>query len=506
MRLEPGKNRVVFKEIMNTKNKKNMKRHLQFYQWLLCLLLTMGSHLFAYSQGKVTCREDLHAGDVIKIYPYGHYDEASMALSCKGDGMDLTSYADAGKGSEWTLIDAGSGYYSLRNELGCYWAFQDHSSDHALTCTKDPLSAVIVKITWDSKNGGVCFWNWEDDRGLNNLWGKNNSYNWYSWSSDYDSNTKTTFEIKVKGAVFVAIDGIRYSLDVKHKTALVLKNNYVGDVVIPQMVSYNGNEFSVTSLDDGCFSNCSSLTSITLPKGITSVGDCCFYGCSSLTSITIPDGTTSLGERCFEGCKSLTSISFPSSLSVLYNNIFANTTQKRRIIIKNTIPPDIKISSIYSNLSPINSKYTLYVPKGTLDAYKKATTWGRAGVFYEGNPIDSITFPSNVSFAKTEKNKMTYSVLPIDANQECLKWSSDNSSIASIDEKTGVVTALKAGDATLTATVDDGSGISASTIVHVTPIKVSNIDMLREITLLQAQSVTLAATITPELADDKTLS
>ncbi len=298
-----------------------MKRHLQFYQWLLCLLLTMGSHLFAYSQGKVTCREDLHAGDVIKIYPYGHYDEASMALSCKGDGMDLTSYADAGKGSEWTLIDAGSGYYSLRNELGCYWAFQDHSSDHALTCTKDPLSAVIVKITWDSKNGGVCFWNWEDDRGLNNLWGKNNSYNWYSWSSDYDSNTKTTFEIKVKGAVFVAIDGIRYSLDVKHKTALVLKNNYVGDVVIPQMVSYNGNEFSVTSLDDRCFLNCSSLTSITLPKGITSVGDCCFYGCSSLTSITIPDGTTSLGERCFEGCKSLTSISFPSSLSVLYNNI-----------------------------------------------------------------------------------------------------------------------------------------------------------------------------------------
>lgn len=483
-----------------------MKRHLQFYQWLLCLLLTIGWHLFAYSQGKVTCREDLHAGDVIKIYPYGHYDEASMALSCKGDGMDLTSYADAGKGSEWTLIDAGSGYYSLRNELGCYWAFQDHSSDHALTCTKDPLSAVIVKITWDSKNGGVCFWNWEDDRGLNNLWGKNNSYNWYSWSSDYDSNTKTTFEIKVKGAVFVAIDGIRYSLDVKHKTALVLKNNYEGDVVIPQMVSYNGNEFSVTSLDDRCFFNCSSLTSITLPKGITSVGNMCFYGCSSLTSITIPDGTTFLGERCFEGCKSLTSISFPSSLSVLYNNIFANTTQKRRIIIKNTIPPDIKIGDTYFNLSLINSEYTLYIPKGTLDAYKNTTSWGRAGVFYEGNPIDSITFPSNVSFAKTEKDKMTYSVLPIDANQECLKWSSNNSSIASIDEKTGVVTALKAGDATLTATVDDGSGISASTIVHVTPIKVSNIDMPREITLLQAQSVTLAATITPELADDKMLS
>lgn len=506
-----------------------MKRHLHFYQWLLCLLLTMSSHLSAFSQGKVTCLEDLQAGYVISIYPYGHYDEASKALSCNGDGMDLTSYADAGKGSEWTLIDAGSGYYYLKNELGCYWAYQDYSASHSLTCTTDINSAVKVKLTWDSTHSGICFWNQKDGKGLNNLYGRNDSYNWYSWSSDYDSDTNTTFEVKVKVTVDVAIDGIKYSLDVKHKTAKVLKNNYEGDVVIPQVVSYNGNEFSVTSLDNqcfyncssltsitlpkgiisvgnSCFSGCSSLTSITLPKGITSLGDCCFYGCSSLTSITIPEGTTFLGEQCFEYCKSLTSIYFPSSLSILYNNIFAHTTQKKRIIIKNTIPPDIKIGDTYFNLSLINSEYTLYIPKGTLDAYKNTTSWGRAGAFYEGNPIDSITLPSNVSFAKTEKNKMTYSVLPIDANQECLKWSSDNSSIASIDEKTGVVTALKAGDATLTATVDDGSGISASTIVHVTPIKVSNIDMPRKITLLQAQSVTLAATITPELADDKTLS
>ena len=81
--MEPKKNRVVFKEVMNAKNKNNMKRHLHFYQWLLCLLLTMGCHLFAYSQGKVTCLEDLQAGDVIKIYPYGHYDEASRHCHVK---------------------------------------------------------------------------------------------------------------------------------------------------------------------------------------------------------------------------------------------------------------------------------------------------------------------------------------------------------------------------------------------------------------------------------------
>lgn len=256
-----------------------MKRHLHFYQWLLCLLLTMGCHLFAYSQGKVTCLEDLQAGDVIKIYPYGHYDEASMALSCKGDGMDLTSYAEAGKGSEWTLIDAGSGYYYLKNELGCYWAYQE---GHSLTCTKDINSAVKVKLTWDGKNSGVCFWNQKDGTGLNNLYGRNDSYDWYSLPYDYNSDTNTTFDVysPSHGTVDVAvINGIKYSLHSKRKTAQVLANNYMGNVIIQQIVSYKGNEFQVTSLEDSCFKNCSNLTSITLPKGITSLGKYCFATC-----------------------------------------------------------------------------------------------------------------------------------------------------------------------------------------------------------------------------------
>lgn len=280
-----------------------MKRHLHFYQWLLCLLLTMGCHLFAYSQGKVTCLEDLQAGDVIKIYPYGHYDEASMALSCKGDGMDLTSYVEAGKGSEWTLIDAGSGYYYLKNELGCYWAYQDRSSGHSLTCTKDINSAVKVKLTWDSKNRGVCFWNQKYGTGLNNLYGSNHSYNWYSYSSSYHSDTNTTFEVySPSGGEVAVVGGIKYLLYAKHKTAKVLKNNYEGNIVIPQMESYKGNEFQVTSLEDSCFKNCSNLTSITLPKGITSLGESCFEKCSSLTSITLPEVITSLGEYCFSRC------------------------------------------------------------------------------------------------------------------------------------------------------------------------------------------------------------
>ena len=550
-----------------------MKRHLHFYQWLLCLLLTMGCHLFAYSQGKVTCLEDLQAGDVIKIYPYGHYDEASMALSCKGDGMDLTSYANAGKGSEWTLIDAGSGYYYLKNELGCYWAYQEYSSSHSLTCTTDINSAVKVKLTWDSKNRGVCFWNQKDDKGLNNLYGSNYNYNWYSYSSSYDSDTNTTFEVySPSGGKVAVIGGIKYLLYAKHKTAKVLKNNYEGNIVIPQIVSYKGNEFQITSLEDSCFKNCSNLTSITLPEGITSLGEYCFRGCSSLTSITLPkgitslragcfsrcssltsitlpegitslrnhcfhgcssltsitlpkgitslenacfydctsltsltlpEGITSLGDGCFSGCSSLTNISFPSSLKKLYDNIFKYATQNKRIIINATTPPDIRS---YGDYAFIDSNCTLYVPKNYLATYKNTSPWSCAGAFYEGKPIESIKLPSDISFEKTEKKKATFSVLPIDANQECLKWSCDNSSIASIDEKTREITALKVGDATITATVDDGSGISASTIVHVTPLKVHAMQFAEpKITVSGIKTEKLTLTLNSPEVDNKAI-
>lgn len=324
-----------------------MKRHLQFYQWLLCLLLTMGSHLSAFSQEKTFFVEDLQGGDVIKIYPYGHYNEASMALTCDGEWMGLTS--KAGKGSEWTLIgDRDIGYY-LKNELGCYWAYQGNIINSTLFCTKDIGSAVKVFFSWDlKKNRGVLISIRKDFSVLENLEGKNVRYNWTSSFDTYDSDTNSTFEVYCvnKGGIIdataheVVIDGIKYWLNVERKTAEVLASNYEGNVVIPQVVSCKGREFQVKYLDSecfkectrltsitlpegitklpwSCFENCSSLTSVTLPKGITSLEESCFRGCSSLTSITLPEGITSLGEYCFSGCSSLTSITLPEGITSL---------------------------------------------------------------------------------------------------------------------------------------------------------------------------------------------
>ena len=56
-------------------------------------------------------------------------------------------------------------------------------------------------------------------------------------------------------------------------------NEYTGDVVIPKSVTYNENAYSVTSIGEYAFFDCSGLTSIIIPDGVTSFGKSAFRDC-----------------------------------------------------------------------------------------------------------------------------------------------------------------------------------------------------------------------------------
>lgn len=57
-----------------------------------------------------------------------------------------------------------------------------------------------------------------------------------------------------------------------------------------------------------CFSGCTSLKSVTLPKNLDRLTWASFAGCTSLTSVTLPKSLTDSGANSFVGCNSLKEI------------------------------------------------------------------------------------------------------------------------------------------------------------------------------------------------------
>ncbi|MEE1316263.1 MAG: leucine-rich repeat domain-containing protein [Prevotella sp.] len=170
---------------------------------------------------------------------------------------------------------------------------------------------------------------------------------------------------------------------------------YSGSVVIPEKVTYDSKEYSVTSIGSSAFRGCSGLTSITIPNSVTSIGERAFYdcsgltsidipnsvtsignsaflGCSGLTSITIPNSVTSIGERAFYDCSGLTSIYIPESVTRISQEAFYGCSRITRIDCMAATPP-LVYNKTFS--SEIYTKATLNVPEGCAEAYQKADYW-----------------------------------------------------------------------------------------------------------------------------------
>ena len=97
-----------------------------------------------------------------------------------------------------------------------------------------------------------------------------------------------------------------------------------GDVTVPE---------GVTSIGNGVFSYCSSLTSITIPDGVTSIGYGAFEWCHSLTSIVIPDSVTSISGSTFSGCSSLTGITIPDGVTSIGERAFCGCEKLTSVIL-----------------------------------------------------------------------------------------------------------------------------------------------------------------------------
>ncbi len=274
-------------------------------------------------------------------------------------------------------------------------------------------------------------------------------------------------------------------------------SGFTGDLVLP---------VGLTSISDYTFSGCNGFTGeLVLPEGLTSIGDGAFVHCSGFTGkLVLPDGLTSIGDRAFDNCSGFTGkLVLPKGLTSIGKWAFWELNFDLYISYAET--PGNAHEYCFGNPQKGLDK-VLVVPVGSKNTYANAKGWMVFKKIVEERLAESITLNnSEITLKASETAELTVTVLPESTTDKSVTWMSSDESVVTVDAY-GMVTAITVGEATIIATTNDGSNLSATCKVIVEPTIAESIILDKtEISLKAEESVALIATILPESTTDKSV-
>lgn len=271
---------------------------------------------------------------------------------------------------------------------------------------------------------------------------------------------------------------------------------------------------TVRSIGSAAFAQCGTLSSMTL-GAVETIGDYAFYECVALTDLIIPNSVSQIGEEAFFNCSSLKTLRFdgnaPTVTATLglpegatmayyagatgfdaapwttggyvlkYRNACLTTTT----VMANTASFSFAAQTGASNLT-LQQKITgatdwtpanLAAPLDASSTCAIATTLV-PGTHYEFQllvtdgdtpgpsnllslttpaAVATVTItPATLSLSQDGTYSLSATVSPADANQNVV-WSSSDSAVVTVEPDTGALSAVSAGQATITATAVDGN-------------------------------------------------
>lgn len=227
-------------------------------------------------------------------------------------------------------------------------------------------------------------------------------------------------------------------------------SNLTGSLTIPSTVSYGGNTYPVIGIYDRAFSNCTGLTSVSIPSSVYYIGEQAFYNCNglsgtltilandryyiyignsafadcfgltslvisddavsdigeyvfnycdSLVSVTIPASVSQIGEYAFQGCFDLTAVYYTGSLEQWCGIAFANGTANplfyaNNLYLNNTLLTDLVIPNSVTQIGD-------YIFAGaecltSLTIHNAVTSIGQSA-FSGCSGLTSLSIPNSVT-------------------------------------------------------------------------------------------------------------
>lgn len=190
-------------------------------------------------------------------------------------------------------------------------------------------------------------------------------------------------------------------------------------------------------------------------------------------------------------------------------NVGASETLTPTVSPSNATDKTVTWSSSNSSVASVSNGTVTAVAAGSATITVKTNDGNKTAtctVTVSEVAVTSVTLnKTSTTLVRGGSETLTATVLPANATNKNITWSSSNSSVASVSN--GLVTAVAVGSATITATSQSDSTKKASCTVTVNPKGVISISLNKtELALNVDQSDTLTVTFNPTDADDQVIT